>query len=67
MTMKRRRKDDLGIVLPPRKEARALSVRMSLPNLHKLEKLAKRLDIGPSTMARLILEKFIEEHDPDAK
>ena len=66
---KRKRKsptDDLGIVLPVRVPApRPLSVRLNHENLRKLTALADRLKVGPSTMARLIVEKFIAEHDPD--
>jgi hypothetical protein len=57
--------DDLGIVAPLKKAALPLSVRMTDDALRKLGKLGKRLKIGPSTMARLILEKFIKEHDPE--
>jgi hypothetical protein len=63
--MKKTRDDDLGIEAPPKREGRPLSVRFSLENVRKLEALGKRLKVGPSTMARLIVEKFIKEHDPD--
>ena len=62
---KQRNVDDLGIVAPEKKAALPLSVRLSDNDLRKLTKLGRRLKIGPSTMARLIVEKFIKEHDPE--
>jgi hypothetical protein len=57
--------DDLGIDVPVRRAAVPLSVRIADDDLRKLTKLGDRVGVGPSTMARLILEKFIKEHDPD--
>jgi hypothetical protein len=54
-----------GIVIPENQSAPPLSVRFSKDDLRKLGLLAKRLKVGPSSMARLIVEKFIKEHDPD--
>jgi hypothetical protein len=62
-----RQDDDLGIVAPKKGRGELLSVRLSTDNMRKLEALGKRLDVGRSTMARLILEKFIAEHDPDQR
>jgi hypothetical protein len=62
---KQRNADDLGIVAPEKKAALPLSVRLSENDLRKLAKLGRRLKVGPSTMARLIVEKFIKEHDPE--
>lgn len=61
---------DLGIVVPDRLAtlmAEHISVRLSGINARKLGALAKRLKNGKSAIARLILEKFIAEHDPDTK
>jgi len=57
--------DDLGIVVPEKQTVSPLSVRLTKDDLRKLAALGKRLKIGPSTMARLIVEKFIKQHDPD--
>ena len=65
--MKKRAPDDMGLVLPKRGSGDMISVRLSPDNARKLGVLSKRLDVGRSTMARLILEKFIAEHDPDRK
>lgn len=59
--------DDLGIVAPTKKAALPLSVRLSDDDIRKLGLLGQRLKVGPSTMARLIVEKFIKEHDPDER
>lgn len=69
-TRKKEDVSDLGIVVPDRLatlKAEHISVRLSGINARKLGALAKRLKIGKSAIARLILEKFIAEHDPDAK
>jgi hypothetical protein len=59
--------DDLGIVVPEKQTAPPLSVRLAKDDLRKLGLLAARLKVGSSTMARLIVEKFIKEHDPDER
>ena len=64
---KQRNADDLGIVAPQKKAALPLSVRLSDDDMRKLGLLGQRLKVGPSTMARLIVEKFIKEHDPDER
>jgi hypothetical protein len=64
---KQRNMGDLGIVAPEKKAELPLSVRLSERNLRKLAKLGRHLKVGPSTMARLIVEKFIKEHDPDGQ
>lgn len=63
---KHRNLGDLGIIAPEKKAAIPLSVRLSDKDMRKLSKLGRRLKVGPSTMARLIVEKFIKEHDPEA-
>ena len=62
---KQRNADDLGIIVPQKKAALPLSVRLADDDMRKLGVLGRRLKVGPSTMARLIVEKFIKEHDPD--
>jgi hypothetical protein len=62
---KARLEDDLGIVVPQRTAVQPMSVRLTETDLRKLGALAQRLKVGPSTLARLIVEKFIKEHDPD--
>jgi hypothetical protein len=62
---RQRNADDLGIVAPRKKADVPLSVRLTNDDLRKLAKLGRRLKVGRSTMARLIVEKFIKEHDPD--
>ena len=57
--------EELGIVLPEKQTALPLSVRLSRNDLRKLGLLAERLKVGRSTMARLIVEKFIRQHDPE--
>jgi metal-responsive CopG/Arc/MetJ family transcriptional regulator len=68
MTKRRNALADLGIVLPQKSKDTLLSVRLTTDDASKLEALAKKLGVrGRSTMARLILEKFIAEHAPDRK
>ncbi len=67
MVKRTKLEDDLGIVVPERQTVMPLSVRLTKDDLRKLGVLGDRLKVGPSTMARLIVEKFIKEHDPDAK
>lgn len=64
---KQRNADDLGIVVPQKRTALPLSIRLSDDDVRKLGLLGQRLKVGPSTMARLIVEKFIKEHDPDER
>jgi hypothetical protein len=57
---------ELGIVVPEKKQTeKPLSLRLKKDDIRKLYLLAERLKVGPSTMARLIVEKFIKQHDPD--
>jgi len=65
MPRRTKAEDDLGIVVPEKQTVSPLSVRLTKDDLRKLGALGKRLKIGPSTMARLIVEKFIKQHDPD--
>ena len=67
MARHRNAAEELGIELPERQSAPPLSVRFSKDDLRKLTALGARLKVGPSTMARLIVEKFIKQHDPDRK
>jgi hypothetical protein len=55
----------LGIELPENQTVPPLSVRLLKDDLRKLTVLGERIEIGPSSMARLIIEKFIKQHDPD--
>ncbi len=57
--------DDLGIVVPEKVKAELITFRLKGVDARKLGKLAKRLKVGRSSMARLIVEKFINEHDPE--
>jgi hypothetical protein len=65
--MGRSPKNDLGIVAPPRGKGELISIRLQPHLARKLEVFAKQIGVGRSTMGRLILEKFIAEHDPDRK
>jgi hypothetical protein len=56
---------DLGIVVPDRHTEKPMSLRLKKDDMRKLLLLADRLKVGPSTMVRLIVEKFIKQHDPD--
>jgi hypothetical protein len=57
--------EELGLTPRETLKAEIFSMRLSGSNSRKLDKLAKRLRLGRSAMARLIVEKFIAEHDPD--
>jgi hypothetical protein len=58
---------ELGIDLKKRKDT-LLSVRVADDDARKLGVLAQKLGVrGRSTMARIIIEKFIAEHDPDRR
>jgi hypothetical protein len=59
--------EEWGIELPQPQSIPPISVRLSKDDLRKLTLLGEKVDVGPSTMARLIIEKFIKEHDPDQK
>jgi len=65
MPRRTKSEDDLGIVVPEKQTVSPLSVRLTKDDLRKLAALGRRLKIGRSTMARLIVEKFIKEHDPE--
>jgi len=67
MAKRRNAAEELGIEVPDTQSAPPLSVRFSKTDLRKLTALGERLKVGPSTMARLIVEKFIKQHDPDRK
>jgi len=62
---KRTVRDSMGLALPEKLPAIAINFRLSGVDGRKLDTLAKRLKIGRSKMARLIVEKFIAQHDPD--
>jgi hypothetical protein len=64
--MGRNTKADLGIVVPEKVKAEVVTFRLKGVEARKLRTLAKRLKVGQSAMARLIVEKFIKEHDPEA-
>lgn len=59
--------EEWGIQLPQPQSIPPISVRLSKDDLRKLTMLGDKVDVGPSTMARLIIEKFIKEHDPERK
>jgi len=68
--MKKRRNAfaDLGLAAPQKSKDTLLSVRLTTDDARTLETLAKKLGVrGRSTLARLVLEKFIAEHDADRK
>lgn len=54
-----------GLELPEKANGEVITFRLKGVDARRLEKLSKRLKIGRSAMARLIIEKFINEHDPD--
>jgi hypothetical protein len=62
---KRTQDDDLGLVVPEDVRAAQINFRLSGVDARKLDTLAKRLKVGRSKMVRLIVEKFIAEHDPE--
>jgi hypothetical protein len=59
--------DDMGLNLAGRPPAVIVTFRLLGPDAAKLDQLAKRVKVGRSRMARLIVEKFIGEHDPEKK
>lgn len=59
--------DDMGLNLAGRPPAVIVTFRLLGPDAAKLDVLGKRLKMGRSKMARLIVEKFLAEHDPDRK
>ncbi len=58
-------RNDLGIVAPEKIKAELITFRLKGVDARKLRTLAKRLKVGRSSMARLIVEKFINDHDPE--
>jgi hypothetical protein len=65
MSTNKKLADALGIEPPRGAKDTAVSIRMNEEDALKLDLLAKQLGVrGRSTVARLILEKFIAEHDP---
>jgi hypothetical protein len=59
---------ELGIETPRGSRDTALSIRLTDADARKLDLLAKKLGVrGRSTMARLILEKFISDHVPERR
>ena len=55
----------LGLTAPDTAKAVVITFRLKGGDARKFGKLAKRMKVGRSSMARLIIEKFIKEHDPD--
>lgn len=51
--------------MPESQTVPPLSIRLLKDDMRKLTVLGERLEIGPSSMARLTIEKFIKQHDPD--
>ncbi len=64
---KRTAASDLGLVVPETFKAAQINFRLAGVDVRKLDVLAKRLKVGRSKMTRLIVEKFIAEHDPETK
>ncbi len=60
-----KQRNAFGLTVPEHLPATVVTFRLSGVNARKLTKLGKELKVGPSKMARLIIEKFIEEHDPE--
>lgn len=54
-----------GLDVPEKANGEIITFRLKGVDVKRLEKLAKRVKVGRSTMARLIIEKFINEHDPE--
>jgi len=65
MTKRKNPAEEWGIELPQPQSIPPISVRLSKDALRKLTLLGEKVDVGPSTMARLIIEKFVKEHDPE--
>lgn len=60
--------DALGIDAPAPTKDTMLSVRLRGEDVRKLDLIAKKLGVrGRSTIARLVLERFVAEHDPGKK
>jgi hypothetical protein len=65
-----RKKDglsELGLSVPEVLPASQISFRLSGIDMRRLDALAKQAGVGRSKLARLIIEKFIGEHDPEGK
>jgi hypothetical protein len=60
-----KQRNAFGLTVPEHLPAVILTFRLTGVNARKLAKLGKELKVGRSKMARLIIEKFIEEHDPE--
>jgi len=58
---------ELGLALPEAPKASQISFRLKGGELRKLDALAKQANVGRSKLARLIVEKFIADHDPERK
>ena len=57
---------DLAREQPERRD-RLLTVRLTASALAALEALAHAAKVGHATLARLVLEKYIEEHAPSRR
>lgn len=57
----------LGLEIPEALKASQISFRLSGLDMRKLDALAKQAKVGRSKLVRLIVEKFIAEHDPERK
>lgn len=57
----------LGLEIPEVLKASQISFRLSGLDMRKLDALAKQAKVGRSKLARLIIEKFIADHDPERK
>jgi hypothetical protein len=58
------KRNDLGLELPGEIKDETITFRLKASDARKLGELAKGVQVGRSTMARLIVEKFIKEHGP---
>lgn len=63
--MKRKRDASLGLEIPQKANGEVITFRLRGVYVKKLKKLSKRLKVGHSSMARLIIEKFLKDNDPD--
>jgi hypothetical protein len=61
MKKSRRHLDELTAMLPPSREV-MISFRLSRAHTETLQALAKEAGVGHTTLARLIVEKYLNEH-----
>ena len=59
--------EELGLTLQGSPKPSQISFRLKGTEMRKLDALAKQAKVGRSKLVRLIVEKFIAEHDPERK